>query len=287
MSSLIASQKVIQHYLQALLTEDDAEQPPAPAAVAKPAAAKAAVPVTAAPTLAEAELAQSRKAELNRLLAQAVPVARAAEPVVPATAKVQTTAKTQTTPEVQSAPAVLNTPEMLQRAIPIAERLAQPTVAATVLKTEKTYRQQRFQALFFSVAGLKIAVPLTELGGIHEVGAVNALFGKPDWFKGIMLHRQQKIQLVDTARWVMPEKYTPELATELNYQYVIMLGTSDWGLSCEQLIDTITLEPEQIKWREHEGKRPWMAGLIKEQKCVLVDVDELVNLLNQGLDINA
>lgn len=261
MSHLIASQKVIQHYLSALLTEDE--------------------PLTTQDTT----LAETQKAELNRLLAQATP-AIAETPVRPlfktaaAPPAVQATASPVSETATPVAPAVLH-----ERAIPIAERLA--AAPSPQMKVEKAYRKGSFQALFFSVAGLKIAVPLTELGGIHELGPINNLPGKADWFKGIMLHRAQKIQLVDTARWVMPEKYTATLATELNYQYVIMLGTSNWGLCCELLIDTINLESEQIKWREQEGKRPWMAGLIKEQKCVLVDVDELVNLLNRGLDVNA
>jgi purine-binding chemotaxis protein CheW len=252
MSHLIASQKVIQHYLSALLTEDE------------PLASQ------------ETALAETKKAELNRLLAQATPVAAPVENVVAApvqTEVVQPVAKPTVAPVVTETAAPVAAPVLRERAIPIAERLA--VTPPPQLKVEKAYRQGSFQALFFSVAGLRIAVPLTELGGIHELGAINNLPGKADWFKGIMLHRAQKIQLVDTARWVMPEKYTATLATELNYQYVIML------------IDTINLEPEQIKWREQEGKRPWMAGLIKEQKCVLVDVDELVNLLNQGLDVNA
>jgi len=260
MSHLIASQKVIQHYLSALLTEDE------------PLASQ------------ETALAETKKAELNRLLAQAAPVENVvAAPVQ--TGVVQPVAKPKVAPVVTETAAPVAAPVLRERAIPIAERLA--VTPPPQLKVEKAYRQGSFQALFFSVAGLRIAVPLTELGGIHELGPINNLPGKADWFKGIMLHRAQKIQLVDTARWVMPEKYTATLATELNYQYVIMLGTSNWGLCCELLIDTINLEPEQIKWREQEGKRPWMAGLIKEQKCVLVDVDELVKLLNQGLDVNA
>lgn len=248
MSHLIASQKVIQHYLSALLTEDE--------------------PVI----VTERPLAETKKAELNRLLAQAVPADIQPEQSVVVPAKPLVVAPVSQTTQNQ-------------RAIPIAERLA--VSPSPQVKIEKSYRRGNFQALFFSVAGLKIAVPLTELGGIHELGTISNLPGKADWFKGIMLHRTQKIQLVDTARWVMPEKYTATLATELNYQYVIMLGTSNWGLCCELLIDTISLEPEQIKWRGQEGKRPWMAGLIKEQKCVLVDVDELVNMLNQGLDVTA
>lgn len=272
MSHLIASQKVIQHYLKALLTEEEAAEVPV-----KPS------------------LAEEKKAELNKLLAQAVPVAApsptiatkvvtpakavVAAPVAPSMSKLeQLAAKSPVEKNLVST-------TLLQRDIPVAQRLADS--APVKAPAAKAYRNSRFQALFFSVAGLKVAVPLTELGGIHEITEINTLFGKPGWFKGVMLYREQKLNVVDTARWVMPEKYDATLAQGLNYQYLVMLGNSNWGLCCETLIDTITLEPEQIKWREHEGKRPWMAGLIKEHMCVLVDVDELINLLGRGLDINA
>lgn len=281
MSHLIASQKVIQHYLKALLTEEDSEQ------------------------TAKTALADEQKAQLNKLLAQAVPVATPQKTVAP---PATTTPKRVVAPVTAVKPAPVVIPEeplaklkqlaekapvdntvketaIFQREIPVAQRLAD--ALPTVKKAEKAYRNSRFQALFFSVAGLKVAVPLIELGGIHELSEINSLFGKPNWFKGVMLYREQKFNVVDTARWVMPEKYDEILAQGLNYQYLVMLGNSNWGLCCETLIDTITLEPEQIKWREQEGKRPWMAGLIKEHMCVLVDVDELINLLSRGLDINA
>lgn len=249
MSHLVASQKVVKHYLTALLTEDEPE-------VAKPA------------------LTEERRAELTRLLSQATPLPTVAKVVAP----LVTTAPVVPVAPIAKAP--VTPPVAVAAPMPVADTLA----AKTQVAVERT---QRFQALFFSVAGLKVAVPLTELGGIHELGDINTLFGKPGWFKGVMLYRQQKINVVDTARWVMPEKYDAVQARGLNYQYIIMLDDSNWGLCCEALIDTITLEPEQVKWREHEGKRPWMAGLIKEHMCVLVDVKELVNMLNRGLDINA
>ncbi|MCB5227789.1 chemotaxis protein CheW [Alishewanella sp. 16-MA] len=259
MSQLIASQKVIQGYLDSLLTEDDD---------------RAEVAVSA--------VAEKQRAELNTLLAQAV----TAKPVAaPAAAVI---VKTPVEPVLAPAKlAVQHTEVASNRAIPIAQRLAANTVAAASDTTAKAYRKERFQVLFFNVAGLKIAVPLTELGGIHELRTITSLFGKPNWFRGVMLYREQKINVVDTARWVMPEKYNETLEQELNYNYLIMLGSSNWGLCCESLIDTMTLEPEEVKWREHQGKRPWIAGLIKEHMCVLLEVDELIALLNQGLDINA
>lgn len=264
MSSLIASQKVMQHYLSALLTDDGATET----------------------SLVE----DAKNRELNRLLAQASPVAEVVapdmpKPVISAPAPVKEQLKT----EIHSvAPADI---AVQSRDIPIAQRLGaaeltQPAVAANKTET-RAYRQGRFQALFFNVAGLKLAVPLTELGGIHQLGEINSLFGKPAWFKGVMLYRQQKISVVDSARWVMPEKYDQQLQQKLNYQYVIMLGTSNWGLTCESLINTFSLEQDEVKWRETDGKRPWMAGLIKKHMCALVDVDAMINLLNRGQDINA
>lgn len=146
------------------------------------------------------------------------------------------------------------------------------------------YRNGEFQALFFNVAGLTLAVPLKSLGGIHQLGEINSIFGKPDWFKGVMLHREEKLSVIDTAKWVMPEKYDKTLKEALNYQYLIMLGDSHWGLLAENLVNNITLKNDDVKWREHSGKRPWLAGLIKEKMCALVDVTSLIELLEKGLD---
>ena len=156
--------------------------------------------------------------------------------------------------------------------------------AKTPVQRQEDYFDGEFQALFFEVAGLTLAVPLKALGGIHQLGEVNQLFGKPKWFKGVMLNREENLNVVDTARWVMPEKYTQELEDKLNYQYLITLGDSQWGLLAEKLVNNITLRSEDVKWRAKSGKRPWLAGVIKEKMCALIDVQSLNQLLEQGLD---
>jgi len=140
--------------------------------------------------------------------------------------------------------------------------------------------------MFFDVAGLLIAVPLIELGGIHNAEKTTGLMGKPDWFKGVMLHREEKINVVDTALWVMPEKCDQTLKDSLNYQYVIMLNNTSWGLLAEKLVDTVTLQQDDVKWLDNTGKRPWLAGLVKDRMCALVDVDALTQMLDDGANIN-
>ncbi|WP_404338973.1 chemotaxis protein CheW [Pseudoalteromonas mariniglutinosa] len=154
----------------------------------------------------------------------------------------------------------------------------------TPAQRQDDYFDGEFQALFFEVAGLTLAVPLKSLGGIHQLGEVNQLFGKPKWFKGVMLNRDENLNVVDTARWVMPEKFDKKLEESLNYQYLITLGDSQWGLLAEKLVNNITLRKEDVKWRGKTGKRPWLAGVIKDKMCALIDVDNLNQLLEQGLD---
>ncbi|BDX07717.1 chemotaxis protein CheW [Planctobacterium marinum] len=143
-----------------------------------------------------------------------------------------------------------------------------------------------FQALFFNVAGLTLAVPLTELGGIHNLEKPGPLFGKPNWFMGVMLYREEKLNVVDTAKWVMPEKCNEILEDSIKYQYLIMLGDSGWGLACEELVNTVSLQSEDVKWRDVGGKRPWLAGMVKEKMCAMLDVKQLIKMLDRGLGSN-
>ncbi|NHI00175.1 chemotaxis protein CheW [Oceanimonas sp. MB9] len=141
--------------------------------------------------------------------------------------------------------------------------------------------EPRFQALFFEVAGMTFAVPLTHLGGIYQVSKLTSLFGKPAWFAGIMTERERQLSVVDTARWAMPGHRQEE-----EYQYLVTLGESNWGLACHQLKGTALLAREQVKWRAVPGSRPWLAGMVKEKMCALLHVDALIALLEQGKNID-
>ncbi|WP_299807142.1 chemotaxis protein CheW [uncultured Shewanella sp.] len=142
---------------------------------------------------------------------------------------------------------------------------------------------EEFQVLFFKVAGLTLAVPLVSLGGIVNLDKITRLMGRPDWYMGVQQHREAQLNVVDTCAWVMPEKYDQQLAQKVNYQYVVVLKDSAWGLGCESLVDTITIKKSEINWRRQAGKRPWLAGVVKEQMCGILNVDALVQLLGSGL----
>ncbi|GLQ75235.1 chemotaxis protein CheW [Vibrio penaeicida] len=148
-------------------------------------------------------------------------------------------------------------------------------------------RHEAFQVLYFDVNNVTFAVPLDELGGIHRKNEeLNHLIGRPDWYLGLQTSRKEQLDVVDTARWVMSEKLVDDSHRE-NYEYIVMLGESHWGLAANQLMGTEWLEPEKVRWRESAGKRPWLAGMVKEKMCALIHVEELVSMLNAGLDVKA
>ncbi|MEF1254053.1 MULTISPECIES: chemotaxis protein CheW [unclassified Vibrio] len=149
-----------------------------------------------------------------------------------------------------------------------------------------TQRESDFQVLYFDVNNVTFAVPLDELGGIHRIAELNHLIGRPDWYLGLQTSREAQLDVVDTAKWVMAEKLKDDSHKE-KYQYIVMLGESMWGLASTELMGTESLNPEMVRWRETAGKRPWLAGMVKEKMCALVHVEALIAMLNAGLDVKA
>ncbi|MEC4726487.1 chemotaxis protein CheW [Shewanella sp. D64] len=154
-----------------------------------------------------------------------------------------------------------------------------PKVTKDLLET----LDDEFQVLFFKVAGLTLAVPLVSLGGIVKLDRLNHIMGRPSWYKGVQTHRDSQLNVVDTCAWVMPDKYDDALAESVNYQYVVLLEDSNWGLTCESLVNSVKIKKSDVNWRSKTGKRPWLAGVVKEQMCGILHVHSLIDLLNSGL----
>lgn len=283
---LAASKSLMQNYLAELLTEDPQDLEPPTKQQAKAGAGQ----VVNKPL-------DANKQKLNKLLQQAnVANSALSKPVngpVVSTAKSTARAQVAETNSPLAKPALAKAPlakaqvNTKQQSETDQQSPTEPLVSAKrqaklVVKSEKNYRKGNFQAMFFDVAGLLVAVPLIELGGIHQIDKITSLVGKPAWYKGVMLHREDKINVVDTALWVMPEKCNEKLLNSLAYQYIIMLGTTAWGMMAENLVDTVTLQQDDVKWLDNNVRRPWLAGLVKDRMCALLDVDALIKMLDDG-----
>nr|WP_294980183.1 CheW domain-containing protein [uncultured Pseudomonas sp.] len=139
-----------------------------------------------------------------------------------------------------------------------------------------------FECLLFDVAGLTLAVPLVCLGSIYPLAGhdLTPLFGQPDWFLGILPGQAGNLKVLDTARWVMPERYRDDYREGL--QYVISVQGYEWGLAVHQVSRSVRLDPSEVKWRTQRQQRPWLAGTVIEQMCALLDVSALAELIASG-----
>ena len=82
------------------------------------------------------------------------------------------------------------------------------------------------------------------LGSIYplEGQELTPLFGQPSWFLGIPL-QAGNLKVLDTARWVMPDRYRDDFREGL--QYVISVQGYEWGLAVHQVNALIRLDPSE------------------------------------------
>lgn len=167
---------------------------------------------------------------------------------------------------------------------PVVEVHLPPSNTPPPLETDgrPAWAAEPFECLLFDVAGLTLAVPLVCLGSIYSLAGheLTPLFGQPDWFLGILPSQGGNLKVLDTARWVMPDRYRDDFRQGL--QYVISVQGYEWGLAVHQVSRSLRLDPNEIKWRSHRGQRPWLAGTVIEHMCALLDVSELAELIASG-----
>ena len=264
-------QMALQSYLDGLLQEATEELPAPPSAVEalpEPVEAEVVLDEFQAAVLEE----QARDAQASVIVAAVeapfikpqVAVMEAPAPILAPVSTVAPLLQGLVTPVVEIHLPPSNTPPPVQ----VDDR---PAWAA-----------EPFECLLFDVAGLTLAVPLVCLGSIYSLAGqeLTPLFGQPEWFLGILPSQAGNLKVLDTARWVMPDRYRDDFRQGL--QYVISVQGYEWGLAVHQVSRSLRLDPNEIKWRSHRGQRPWLAGTVIEHMCALLDVSELAELIASG-----
>jgi purine-binding chemotaxis protein CheW len=183
-------------------------------------------------------------------------------------------------PEPQAVP--LSAPVQSHDAEPEPEAVAEPAGAALDFSAPPAWADEPFEALLFDVAGLTLAVPLVCLGSIYPLASeqLTPLFGQPDWFLGLLPTQSGNLRVLDTARWVLADRYRDDFREGL--QYVISVQGYEWGLAVHQVSRSIRLDPQSVKWRGQRSQRPWLAGTVIEHMCALLDVTALAQMIVAG-----
>lgn len=268
---------VLQDYLDQLLvsaTEVAAvTDTPSPAVSAQVAAAESAADTE----IASSEALLSRRAEahvptsVRTAFAEAVPLAPIAEISVPEIS----------VPEVALQDRVEKSTETVDAVAEGTDSVNELTGVPQQTLSLNWQSSQGIDCLIFKVAGLKLAIPLPLLGGVHNVtDKVTPLFGQASWSLGVWQGDKAKLTIIDSAQLIMPERRIS--LNDAGYSFFIQLDRSPWALACQEICDTVTLVHDSIKWRGDGSKRPWLAGTVISEMCALLDVPGLLKLLEEN-----
>ena len=274
-------------YFDELLSDATvAEVPKKIPSPAPPAVATKVQPSAVKPKIQEhADLEIKKKQQLQALLNQQIAVAKVNTELEPAI-------KTEPIP-IAAPPPKVRSPELLVEPVvspdePESDLAVQNE--ASHLDEEQIrwcengrppWAQQRFDALLFEVAGLKLAVPLISLGQIVPIsGDLKHLFGQSPWFMGVLHTQLGALRVVNTSLFVMPERYDASFVD--GAAYAISLHGVPWALAVNSVTQPITLDPDDIKWRTSRSSRPWLAGTVKSAMCALLDIPRMARVLTES-----
>ncbi len=139
-----------------------------------------------------------------------------------------------------------------------------------------------FEVRLFEVAGLALAVPVAELSGV--ISGADSLVPVPgcaSLVAGLVTHAGRQVKVIDTARLILPPQHVAGLATDPapRCRQLLLSARGDWALACARVGERFVLDPADVNWRGEGGKRPWLAGTVRQRRCALVDVAGLTRLL--------
>ncbi len=167
-----------------------------------------------------------------------------------------------------------------QADIPADRVLATADPDPLPIQRDADWRSRPFQALLFHVHSVQLAAPLVQLFAVLPwTDQVVGLPATPDWFLGLFPYRDRQVRVVDTAKLVLQGQKI-DVARP---RHIVLLNGGDWGMTCHGLNEVLTIEPEAVKWRTNPGRRPWLAGTVREKLCAMVDVDAFAGMLERSV----
>ncbi len=179
--------------------------------------------------------------------------------------------------------AASDAPEVATAAQPArpADLNADPPGPLTERQTESVDRPswaaQAFRVLLFGIGEFRFALPLIRMRSVALLpdGRVT-LPGQPPWHLGVARLRGGPVVMADLGLLVGVE------ARCSSARYLLVIGDGNVALVCDHIDDAPLISPEQVRWQRGDRGIAWLAGLLSEAMCVLLDADALVAEIRHG-----
>lgn len=156
-----------------------------------------------------------------------------------------------------------------------------------VIDFNDAYKKQDIECRVFDIAGLKIAVPVSNIRKILEQQQVSMNTkkqSKPSMCTGKIVQDSEIIDVIDIGRLAMHDincidnSHTDkQLLTD-----IVLLKNSSTGFICNATLDKQTVSKEHVRWRDTSSERIWLAGTVAQMGLSLLDIEGVVRLLQES-----
>lgn len=154
-----------------------------------------------------------------------------------------------------------------------------PTIEPEIIQSLEEIQRYDFplQCLMFKVSGNQLSIPLIDMGSVLPWGAkLTTLPHTPDWFLGLLIHRDENVRVVNTAKFMN----IPEISQDDDSRHILVFGNESWAITCDSLGDVIKLNEKDVKWTR-KGVSNLMLGTIKSSLAILLDPEKLLMQMKQ------
>jgi len=139
-----------------------------------------------------------------------------------------------------------------------------------------------FDCMFFQLAEFTLAVKMTQISGVEMLDADvrNPSLDLQVCERNIY---GTLCRIIDLTKVLLPAERL-ESAVHLRnrrFRQIILVDNNRIGFVCDEVLGASKVVPATVRWRSEVGKRPWMAGMIPDQKAVLLDLAGLQGILQK------
>ena len=160
---------------------------------------------------------------------------------------------------------------------PVPVQVAAPAVAPE----PEPEPAEDLQCIIVEMHGLQLAMPLQHVLEPRHIADMSlVLDDQYDWVLGSFLDLNFKVDVVDTAMWLIPERYEPHNAT---YDEILLLQDKPWALTYDRMITAQIIGMDDITLNTDKTRRPWLLGTSMTHKCAVVDIPALCKQLEEAL----
>jgi purine-binding chemotaxis protein CheW len=133
--------------------------------------------------------------------------------------------------------------------------------------------------LLCSAAGVRLALPMREVRHVLPMPPLVTSADDPPLCLGRWRHPGGEARVADLAGVLSADMAGAPAST------LVLLNDRSWALACVVDDEPVHLEADAIQWRSAGGARPWLAGMVRELRCGVLDADALIDMLETPPDI--